>query len=108
MSLNKFNEPEKVLMNNLNSLLRWNIFSHLCLGELYHGHRKSGPNEIRFTIRVYPFVDYQLRTQERSVQAIQKLVNSSAPDQNIALNCNKQVKSKKKKKISSCGHLGKN
>ncbi|CAF4892630.1 unnamed protein product, partial [Rotaria magnacalcarata] len=71
-------------------------------------------NEIKFTIRVYPFIDYQLRTQERSLQAIQKLIDSSVQDQDTALNrSNKQVKSKtkkkkKEKKISSYGHLGKN
>ncbi|CAF4583957.1 unnamed protein product [Rotaria socialis] len=83
-------------------------------GELYHGQRKAGANEIKFTIRVYPFIDYQLRTQERSLQAIQKLIDSSVQDQDTALNrSNKQVKSKtkkkkkkKEKKISSYGHLG--
>ena len=83
------------------------------IGELYHGQRRSGPNEIKFTIRVYPFSDYRRRTPERCSQIVNDLLNHSRRDGNgILNNKNKNNKSregkkKAKKNSVSYGHLGK-
>jgi hypothetical protein len=82
-----------------------------CLGELYHGERTAGSKVVTFTIRVYPFVNYQLRTQEKCSQIVQALANSAHQGNNIPNNEKKKItlkKTKKKaKKKSDHGHLGK-
>jgi len=83
---------------------------YLYLGELYRGERGVGTKKVSFTIRVYPFNDYQLRTQEKCCEVIQELVNSSNPTNNNMSNRTKkkkETKKKKKEKTSLYGHLGK-
>ena len=84
----------------------------IIIGELYHGQRRSGSNEIKFTVRVYPFSDCRRRTPERCSQIEKDLLNCSKQAGNGILNNknkkNKPRKDKKKKKNSiSYGHLGK-
>ena len=82
------------------------------IGESYHGQRKSGANVFAFTIRVYPFVDYELRTQEKCIQMVQQLTNR-LNEINKNSSCTKKktvpkkLKKKKEKKIAHYGHLGK-
>ncbi|CAF1344306.1 unnamed protein product [Rotaria sordida] len=80
-------------------------------GELYHGQRGSGANAVTFTIRVYPFVDCELRTQEKYIQIVQQLTNRLKPINNNS-SCtkkktvSKKTKKRKEKKIAHFGHLG--
>ena len=81
-------------------------------GELYHGQRRSGPNLVNFTIRVYPFIHYELRTHAKCTQFVQELINRSNRTNNNSI-CtkaetqSKKLKKKKDKKIDVYGHLGK-
>ncbi|CAF4319708.1 unnamed protein product, partial [Rotaria magnacalcarata] len=47
----------------------------LCTGKLYYGIRGTGAKQKSFTIRVYPFEDYELRCKEISSKIIQDVYN---------------------------------
>ncbi|CAF2964909.1 unnamed protein product [Rotaria sp. Silwood2] len=82
-------------------------------GELYHGQRGSGAKEVTFTIRVYPFVDYELRTQEKCSQIVEELATYLYQTKNNISICSKKkiVRTKNRKKNQNkknrYGHLGK-
>ncbi|CAF1127023.1 unnamed protein product [Rotaria sordida] len=81
-------------------------------GELYHGQRRVGANEVKFTIRVYPFTDFQLRTQDKCSQIVEELANySNQINNNNPIRIKKttalaKTKTKKQKKEARYGHLG--
>ncbi len=84
------------------------------LGELFHGQRGYGANQVTFNIRVYPFSNYQVRTQEECCKIVEKLItklNQTNNNNNIP-KCTKtktscKTKKKKGKKESYYGHFGK-
>jgi hypothetical protein len=86
--------------------------SYLCLGELFHGERGFGIHKKKFHVRVYPFTNFELRNQEKCCDIVQELFNNSnRPGVDAVNQTNKKKihskKTKKEKKPSSYGHLGK-
>lgn len=84
------------------------------IGDLYHGERRSRGTVITFTIRVYPFMDCELRTQEKCTYIVEELTTRLNQVNNNANRIKKKVatkQKKKKKKKEKCidlyGHLGK-
>ncbi|CAF2518954.1 unnamed protein product [Rotaria sp. Silwood2] len=84
-------------------------------GESYRGQRRSGANTVSFTIRVYPFVECELRTQEKCAQIVEQLTNRLNQINNNSSCIKKKTVSKKtvlkkttrkkKKKIAHYGHI---
>ncbi|CAF3954721.1 unnamed protein product, partial [Rotaria sp. Silwood1] len=75
--------------------------------ESYHGVRGSGDKKKTFTIRVYPFGDYQLRCQESCSKIIQDVYGIN--DLNEKTSNKTQIKnnSKANEELNNCfGHLG--
>ncbi|CAF4008307.1 unnamed protein product, partial [Rotaria sp. Silwood1] len=82
-----------------------NIIDNNC--ESYHGVRGSGDKKKTFTIRVYPFGDYQLRCQESCSKIIQDVYGIN--DLNKKTSNKTQIKnnSKANEELNNCfGHLG--
>ena len=50
------------------------------LGKLYHGVHGVVKKEKSFTIRVYPFEDYQLRSQESCSTIIKDVYGTNHPN----------------------------
>ncbi|CAF2063533.1 unnamed protein product [Rotaria magnacalcarata] len=105
-------KPAEALMANVvpyNSEYGCPKCFHPC--DLYHGERRSRGNVITFTIRVYPFKDCELRTQDKCARIVEELVDCSNQVNNNSNHTKKkivkkQIKKKKEKHISRYGHLG--
>lgn len=90
------------LLERLNVIV---LVFYFCLGELFSGQRIRGSNQIKFTIRIYPFSPYELRTQEKCSKLVDELITKLKPiDRNKKTV--KQPTKKKKNKPSSRGHVG--
>jgi hypothetical protein len=76
------------------------------LGDLYHGARGAGNRRKEFTVRVYPFGDDELRTQERCVEIVDGLYDQGT---DVASNDGQTAIASRTKKATknSFGHLGK-
>ncbi|CAF4399153.1 unnamed protein product [Rotaria sp. Silwood2] len=80
-------------------------------GELYHEQRRVDANEVKFTIRVYPFTEFQLRTQDKCSQIVEELanypnqINNNNPVRIKKTTTLAKIKNKKQKKEAHYGHL---
>lgn len=85
--------------------------SYLHLGELYHGERGVGEKTRKFTIRIYPYGDYELRTQDKCLAIIEELASyPNQPNDSTPTHTQQKKtprKGKKEKKKSLFGHFGK-
>ena len=81
------------------------------LGELFHGERGVGIHKRKFHVRVYPFMDFELRNQKKCCDIVQKLIHHSKQHNVNGMNRNKKKKkhsqqTRKGKKNNSYGHYG--
>ena len=56
--------------------------NYFCLDDLHHGVRGSGDKKKTFTIRVYPFGPYKLRSQETCSKIIEKIYDINKLNEN--------------------------
>ena len=81
--------------------------NYFCLGELHHGVRGSGDKKKTFTIRVYPFGHYKLRSQETCSKIIEEIYDINKLNENVYNKSQGKNNSKRNEEFKNCfGHLG--